>query len=233
MNESSRIKEAYAKRGFLNKSNIYTRFNSSTLFISHQREKALISAFKRNGIDGLFNKRTLDVGCGNGGVLRELIQLGASPENLYGIDLLSDRIKGAQKINPNIDFRCGNAQKLPYESDYFDIALLFTVFTSIFDFTMKKDIAFEALRVLRPDGIIIYYDFIYNNPNNPDVRGVSKKEILSLFPNCTFNFTLTLAPPLARNIAPYSWLLCYLLEKIPMLKTHYLVTIQKNSRGTG
>jgi ubiquinone/menaquinone biosynthesis C-methylase UbiE len=174
------------------------------------------------------------VGCGSGGVLRNFIKYGATPENLYGMDLLTDRIEIAKKTSPNINFKCGNAGKMSYVDNSFDIVLFFTVFTSIFDPNMKKQLAFEALRVIKPNGFILYYDYKFNNPKNSDVKGVSKKEIVSLFPNCTFNFTLTtLAPPLARTIAPYSWLLCYLLEKIPILRTHYLVTIQKNSRGTG
>ncbi|MBU1614671.1 hypothetical protein KJ693_05080 [bacterium] len=36
---------------------------------------------------------------------------------------------------------------------------------------------------------------------NPDVRGVKKREIKQLFPNCTFDFhRTTLAPPITRPI---------------------------------
>ncbi len=232
MDEISRIKEAYAKRARSGKNKLYTSFSPSGLFISQQRERAIISTLKRDGIDDLSNKRILDVGCGTGGVLREFTRYGARPENLFGIDLLPEKIAGASKLSPNINFKSGNVEKLPYESNYFDIVLLFTVFTSIFDSTMKKNIASEMLRVLRVDGSIIYYDYVYNNPGNPDVKGVDKKEITSLFSNCTFNFTLTtLAPPVARAIAPYSWLLCYILEEIPFLRTHYLVCIKKLSKG--
>lgn len=33
----------------------------------------------------------------------------------------------------------------------------------------------------------------------------------------------TLAPPIARKLAPIRWLPYYLLEKIPFLPAHYLV----------
>jgi SAM-dependent methyltransferase len=226
--EIERIKQAYARRDLLDKNKLYTNFNPSALFISQQRERALIKALKRTGIDTLSNKRILDVGCGSGGVLREFVRYGASHDNLYGIDLLPDRIESARKISPDIDLRCGNAEELPYENKLFDIVLLFTVLTSVFDPKMKKNIASEALRVLKPAGIIIYYDYRYNNPWNPDVRGIGKNEIRSLFPDCGLNFSLTtLAPPIIRVIAPYSWLLCYLMEKIPLLRTHYLAIIRK------
>ncbi|MBU1627041.1 hypothetical protein KKB18_06695 [bacterium] len=68
-----------------------------------------------------------------------------------------------------------------------------------------------------------------NNPRNPDVRGVKKREIQHLFPNCTFDFRrITLAPPITRLLAPCSWLVCYLLEKLNVLNTHYLVGIKKS-----
>jgi len=38
-----------------------------------------------------------------------------------------------------------------------------------------KKIASEMLRVLKVDGITVWYDFHMNNPQNPDVRGVKKK----------------------------------------------------------
>jgi 2-polyprenyl-3-methyl-5-hydroxy-6-metoxy-1,4-benzoquinol methylase len=67
MDEISRIKKAYAKRDFLGKSRLYTYFNPSALFISQQREKAIISVLKQNGIDNISDKLILDVGCGSGG----------------------------------------------------------------------------------------------------------------------------------------------------------------------
>jgi ubiquinone/menaquinone biosynthesis C-methylase UbiE len=233
MMELTRIKAAYEKRDIDGKSKLYSFLSPSAFFIIQQREKEIIRVLVRNGTVDLSNKKILDIGCGTGNVLRDFLKYGASPENLHGIDLLDKRIESAIKISPNMNFKCGSAENIPYEDNTFDIVLVFTVFTSVFDPNMKKKLAFEALRVLKPNGFILYYDYKFNNPKNPDVRGVGKKEITSLFPNCTFDFTLTtLAPPLVRTIAPYSWLLCYLLEKIPILRTHYLVTIQKNSKGT-
>jgi hypothetical protein len=114
----------------------------------------------------------------------------------------------------------------------------FTVFTSVLQKGIKKDIAKEMLLVLKKEGIVIWYDFRYNNPRNPDVKGIKKKEIIDLFPNCKFNFNrVTLAPPIVRFIAPRSWLLCYLFEKLSFLCTHYLIIIRKekllNENKTG
>lgn len=231
MNEVERIHQAYVRREVEGKDHLYNLFNSAALFHFQQREKAILQAIARCGVDDLSAKKILDVGCGTGEVLRDFIKYGARPENCAGIDLLPDRIKRAKTYSPNIDFKCGNAETLPYDDGGFDIILCFTVFSSILDGKMRQRIASEIFRVLTPDGFIIWYDFHIDNPNNPDVRGIKKKEIYRLFPNCTFDFRrITLAPPITRLLAPYSWLGCYLLEAFNLFNTHYLTIIRKTER---
>ena len=93
---------------------------------------------------------------------------------------------------------------------------------------MKKRIAQEISRVLKDNGVILWYDFRYNNPWNPDVKGIEKKEIKGLFGDCDYDFNLvTLAPPVSRHLAPISFMACEVLSKIPFLKTHYLAIIKK------
>ncbi len=127
-----------------------------------------------------------------------------------------------------MEFTCGNAETLPYADGSFDIVLCFMVFTSVLDDNMKRKIASEMTRVLKPSGIIIWYDFHMNNPYNPDVRGVKYNEILSLFPGCAVRLRrIILAPPLLRIITPYSLTLCHLLQGLGIFNTHYLGVIRK------
>ena len=196
MNEIEKIRERYKRRENLPEKSWYSYFNPGNLFIIQERHKKILELLDRYKMNPLDNKKILDIGCGNGGWLRDFIQWGARPQNLYGIDLLEERINGAKLINPNINFVCGNAQALKFPDENFDIVLQATCFTSIFDLEMKKKIALEMLRVLKNDGIILWYDFRYNNLKNPDVRGIQKREIEELFPNCKYDFNLiTLAPP--------------------------------------
>ena len=108
------------------------------------------------------------------------------------------------------------------------------------------------LRVLRspdpasgkPGGMILWYDF-WLNPINPQTRGIRPAEIKRLFPNCLYEFhRITLAPPIARKLAPISWGLCLFLESLKIFNiipfgrwsssrslayrdhTHYLATIR-------
>jgi len=227
--EEERIQKVYERRYNLKRvKEIYTFFNPASLFTFYQREKKLLNLLKKYGFNHLEDKKILDIGCGNGGVLRDFIKYGAIPENLYGVDLLPDRIERAKKLSPHINFYLGSATELPFENEFFDIVMQFTVFTSILDYSMKQKIAQEMLRVLKPDGIIIWYDYWISKPTNPDVKGVGKQEIKKLFPNCKFEFhRITLAPPIARLLVPISWMLCELLEKIRIFNTHYLAIIKK------
>jgi ubiquinone/menaquinone biosynthesis C-methylase UbiE len=228
MSEIERIKRAYERRKTEDKGRFYSYFNQANLFIIHQREKALIHSLKQLGLTDLSDRKILDIGCGTGGFLREFVKYGARPKNLYGIDLLEERIEKARELNPGIDFQCGDASNLPYEDHFFDIVMQFTVFTSILDSGMKEKIASEMLRVLKADGTIIWYDYYVNNPWNPDVKGVKKKEIQELFPNCVLSLKrVTLAPPIVRTLVPFSSLLCLILDKVPFLRSHYLGKIRR------
>jgi ubiquinone/menaquinone biosynthesis C-methylase UbiE len=226
--EIDRISDAYERRKEKIPSQVYSLFNPASLFMLQRREQEIINTLRLNGITSLQDKKILDIGCGTGAELRNFIGYGAKPENLCGIDLLPERIETSKRISPNIDVRCDDASSLPYEDKCFDIVMQFTVFTSILDGDMKTNIAAEMLRVLKTNGMILWYDYHMNNPRNPDVRGIKKKEIRKLFPCCAIHLTrITLAPPLGRVVAPHSSLAYYLLERVPFLQTHYLGVIKK------
>jgi ubiquinone/menaquinone biosynthesis C-methylase UbiE len=188
-----------------------------------------LDLLKRSGFENLQERKILEVGCGAGFWLREIIKWGANPSNLTGIDLIPDRIAHAKILCPAaVTLRCGNAEDLDFPDASFDLILQSTVFTSILSYKMKQRIAAEMLRLLRPDGSILWYDYHANNPWNPDVRGVKKPEIYRLFADCRIVLErIALPPPLCRALAPYSIILCCLLEKIPLLCTHYLGIIRK------
>ena len=94
------------------------------------------------------------------------------------------------------------------------------MFSSILDPRVRAAVAAEILRVVRPSGMVLWYDMRVRNPGNRDVRGISAKEVRRLFPGATVHVqSATLAPPLVRAIAPYSWLLCSLLGQLPFART--------------
>lgn len=226
--ELERIRAVYARRRENVPLNYYSFFQPGNLFLYHSLERDLLKLFRRAGFRSLRDLRILDVGCGEGNRLRDFIRYGAQPENLYGVDLLEDRIRRAKALTPNINLICSNAEKLEFSDNFFDLVCQFTMFTSILNRNVRQRIASEMVRVVKPEGAIVSYDFRIANPNNRDVVAIGKKEICELFVGCSIKFKrVTLAPPILRRLAPMSWFLCNLLEKVPFLRTHYLVLIKK------
>jgi ubiquinone/menaquinone biosynthesis C-methylase UbiE len=224
--EEDRIRAAYTRR---HTDSRYSQFNPGHLFTIQQLERQIIRSLKKHRFASLDKRRILEVGCGTGFWLREFIQWGTRPENIFGIDLLHDRVAEAKQLCPKgMRLQCGTATRLPFPDSNFDLVLQATVFTSILDSPMKQRIAAEMLRVVKEDGLILWYDYHINNPWNSDVKGIKKREIRELFLDCQIELKrITLVPPLVRSLAPYFWIACYCLEKIPWLCTHYLGVIRK------
>jgi SAM-dependent methyltransferase len=165
------------------------------------------------------------MGCGNGGVLAEYLHLGALPESLFGIDVIFDRLPHAHHILPDAGIANADGQSLPFPSQSFDLVVQSTALSSILDHGVRRNISMEMLRVLKPTGIIISYDF-WLNPGNPHTYGIRPSEIKRLFPACKYEFhKITLAPPLARWVVPLSWELAMLLERLLVFNTHYMALI--------
>jgi SAM-dependent methyltransferase len=231
--EYARIFNAYQQMGerLQEEKHFFTYRDCFHLFRLHERYWKTLSMLNRAGISSLVGLRILDVGCGDANMLRQFMQWGALPEDLAGIELRPEPVQKALMINPNLDVRQGSAVELPWPDETFDLICQNTVFTSILDSEMKKQIATEMVRTLRTGGAILWYDFIYNNPGNSEVRGIGASEIHTLFPKLKCHLhRITLAPPLARRI-PKSLLpvLYPMLAALPFLRTHYLGMLQKTN----
>jgi ubiquinone/menaquinone biosynthesis C-methylase UbiE len=171
-----------------------------------------------------------DVGCGRGGNLAQLITLGAQPSNLYGIDLLPDRIEDVVQQFPEMHFDCGNAEHLDFPNDHFDLVMLFTVLSSIQDQIMTQNITAEVRRVSKPGGAVLWYDFRYNNPWNPHTHGMTRRRIAELFGGFAIHLrTITVIPPLARRLGRLTDVVYPWLARIPFLRGFYLGLLVKPS----
>lgn len=170
----------------------------------------------------------LEIGFGHQGWLPHLIRWGVPERNLHGIDLYMARVNAARELLPVADLRTGDASQLPWDDNSFHIVVASTVFTSILDSEVRQMVAREITRVLAPGGALIWYDFKVNNPANPNVRKVDRKELCRLYPNLHGNIrSITLAPPLVRLILPTSYVLANLVEAIPWVRTHLLAVLIK------
>jgi SAM-dependent methyltransferase len=202
--------------------------NAGNRAIMRERNRVLGQLLEEHGLLPLAGIDILEVGCGAGGILAGLVELGAAADRLHGIDLLPDRVARARERFPEIDFRSGNAEHLPYADGSFDLVLLFVVFSSILDPEMKRNVARECARVLRPGGRVLWYDFRYDNPSNRHVRGVRRRELAGLFPGFDPALrTLTFVPQVARRLGPATDFLYPVLAAVPPLRTYYLGLLRK------
>ena len=219
-NEVHRIRSAYAERARTHKSNAGTpgrqrlvRDRNDTL------ERILAERFPHP----LPQCRVLDVGCGEGSLLGWFHERGAKPGNLYGVDLLPDRIRVAHQTFPAFTFLGGNAEQLAFPDDWFDLVSVFTVFSSMLDDAMAQRVANNIERVLASQGAIVWYDMRYPNPWNPAIRAMTKSRIRELFPSFEFELeSSTLLPPLAHRLGPFTDRLYPWLVSIPILRSHYI-----------
>ena len=190
------VYQEYGERG-LGKTK-WSLTNRGNRVIRRERERKLEQLLQRAGFLPLGQRRILDVGCGTGETLAGFKAWGARPDNLFGVDLLADRIRRARENFPAMNFQEANAEALPFANGFFDLVTVFTVFTSILDPQMTRNLSREINRVLRSGGAVVWYDFRMNNPFNPNVRGISHKVICNLFPEFDARLSsLTLMPPLS------------------------------------
>lgn len=226
--ELQRIRSAYARRASTQPSARYSQSDASHVLRTNEIKDRVAQVFLRKGATPLADCRILDVGCGEGRWLRLLNEMGANPVNLVGVDLLPERVDIAREICSSLaSVQSCDASSLPFANQSFDVALAFTVFSSVLDSVLKSEMAAEILRVIRPGGLVLWHDFHVNNPRNADVRGVTRKEIATLFPGCRVALDpITLAPPLSRLVAG-SPRLHGQLSRIRFLCTHDFGLIEK------
>jgi SAM-dependent methyltransferase len=172
--------------------------------------------------------RALDVGCGSGGFLRQLIDWGATPDYLAGTELQQDRLDQARaRTAQGVRWHLGGLAS--FADGSMDLVSANTVFSSILDDELRRELAAAMWRVLRPGGWTMIFDFRYGNPRNPNVRKVGGVELLRFWPAERRQYrSLVLVPPLGRALAGLPWLLPELLAAfVPPLRSHFIYMARK------
>ncbi|MBV9622713.1 MAG: class I SAM-dependent methyltransferase [Acidobacteria bacterium] len=196
--------------------------NIGNILLARERERHFATLLK--GLSFFPTScRVLDVGCGRGDALAWFHAQGVPARNLYGVDLLPDRIEAARQLLPGARLQCANAEELDFPSETFNLVACLTVFSSITDQAMAKRIAQSMLRVLRPNGAVLWYDIRYSNPSNPHTRPMRGQDVRRLFPGCKIHLeTISVVPPLIRRLGFLAETLYPLLAAIPPLRTHLI-----------
>jgi ubiquinone/menaquinone biosynthesis C-methylase UbiE len=176
--------------------------------------------------------KILDVGCGSGGSLLQFLGLGFSPRCLYGIDICPERIQEGKEKFPNINFVCGDAARMDYETNYFDMAMESTMFIQLTDDDLARRIADEMLRVVKPSGNVVLIDWRYSY-GHPEYKALSRKRIIELFQVGTQTTAYcskhgALIPPLGRLLSAYLPSSYFMVQRLlPFLSGQMVTVLQK------
>lgn len=228
--EQQRVRQVYADRDAHGKPDLYAWHRQDVIYSTYRRRSMWARALVQSGLTDLGRAEVLDVGCGSGDWLRMLIEWGADAARLHGVDLLEDRVAAAIRLcPPETDLKVGTGWELPFADDSMDLCSASTVFSSIPDADYQRAVAGEMIRVLKPGGWVMVFDYSVSDPRNPDTRGLGRKAVLDLFPGLEYASParLLLPAPLLRRLPGWSYWLVWALETMIPLGTHRIYRLRK------
>ena len=226
MNEPQAVVERYARR---RDGDRYSPLRHEVNRLLQQRQRALLRLMQAAGLVSAADLRLVEVGCGSGSNLLELLHLGFAPQHLTGLELLPERLLVArQRLPAAVQLLAGDATAAAIDAGSQDLVMQCTVFSSLLDDAFQQRLADTMWRWLKPGGAVVWYDFTVDNPRNRDVRGVPLARVKQLFPHGRVRAQrVTLAPPLARaavRVHPWAH---DALNLLPFLRTHALAWVTK------
>lgn len=233
--ETRAVAARYARRSSTAMLDRYSFLQPDVWQTVQERQRAMLRLFVQQGLTDLAALRVLEVGCGAGGNLLELLRLGFAPQHLAGVDLLPERLAQARAVLPAaVQLHPGDASQLPIAPASQRIVLQSTVFSSLLDDAFQQQLADAMWRWVAPGGGVLWYDFTVDNPRNPDVRGVPLARLRQLFPQAAIRARrVTLAPPLARPLCRLHPGLYPIANALPLLRTHVLAWLGKPGQAAG
>lgn len=198
------------------------------LLMVQERERFLLRVFRQQGIASLENFRAFEAGCSTGYNLRLMVQWGGRPESMAGIDIDGEAVDYCRARSPEIRVHQGSADSIPEPDESFDLAMAFTLFSSVHDEDVAHGIARELFRITRPGGLIVVYDMRRRNPANRKVHPIGADDIRRWFPRCPLKVrAITLAPPLARPLGRHVPWAYGALAAVRPLRSHAMYVLRR------
>jgi ubiquinone/menaquinone biosynthesis C-methylase UbiE len=156
------------------------RLNPGVLFQVLAAEAAFIAAIRNFGHDTSVAK-VLDVGCGSGGDLLQLLRVGYLPGNIYGVDIQKERLEAGRKLYPSVNLFLEDASKMSFQSCGFDLVFESTMFATLPDDKVREGIASEMVRVCKSGGHLLLLDWRTHKPGDPNYKALTRREVKKLF----------------------------------------------------
>ena len=187
MNKTSTIKETTKNHFNKNAEEYNTSYDG--MFVKCMYSEILDRVIQINP------QKILDLGCGNGNILKLLAQ--KIDASLYGLDISENMISEAKKrLGNNAELTVGEAENLPYSDDQFDAIICNA---SFHHYPNPVKALKEIKRILKKGGILILGDptapfnwylkilnYFLKYSNSGDYKIYSEKEIKYLLTSSGF-----------------------------------------------
>lgn len=219
MNLEEKILSQYSKLGAGFGQLPYTPFAHHALCEREKQFKKLLTPRFKN----LNDCTVLEVGAGSGDNLLFLNRAGVLRHNLYANEMMENRLGWLKENFLHENIFPGNILHAQVNRK-FDIVMQSTVFSSILSEDDRMAVAARMRSLLAPGGVILWYDFKFDNPKNKEVKKVTKAQIHQYFEGASITFKkTTLAPPIGRRVGgAYN----FFNTLFPFLRTHLVAVIQ-------
>ncbi len=205
--------------------------NKGVFFQSIATKRSFIKSLSQIKLDSSSN--ILDIGCGGAWDLIDLIKYGFNQQNLYGVDINDDCISRAKTDFPLLNLSCQDATRLSFQDNFFDLVFESTMFVTLTDTLMSKEIAEEMIRVTKKNGFILLIDWKYGKFWSENYLACNKKRVKSMF-NVGKDMEIisvnrgSLIPPVGRFFSTYLGSLYFLVSKLfPFLVGQVTYVLQK------
>jgi SAM-dependent methyltransferase len=153
------------------------------------------------------NKKIIEIGCGPGGNLREILK--DNPQELVGVDISNEMIRLSKElISDKAEIIKINGTELPFPSNHFEIAFTSTVLQHITDEVILNNLINEMCRVGSKD---IYLFERIEKKRKADVSNIGRtvKDYSIFFENNNF-----ILEEIKFLNVHWSWFVCGTIRKV-------------------
>jgi ubiquinone/menaquinone biosynthesis C-methylase UbiE len=155
-------------------SNVYDSAEGYDLWAKHYDEKEVfLNSFEEGSMGNFWGdlqgKKVLDLGCGTGRLISEMLIDGGE---VTGVDVSDEMLKIAREKFPNVEFVQGISSDLPFENDTFDVVVAAFLIVHVRDLRTTFR---EIHRVLKEGGRLILTNI--NQRKSPKLK-MDGKEIV-------------------------------------------------------
>ena len=226
--ELDRIRATYAGYDAAGRGRLWDRSNRGYARLSRDLAAHVVGELRRS-LPGDPGGTVLDLGCGAGELLHDVLEAGLRP-SWTGVDLRPSEVEAARTAHPEAAFVVASADDVPVADASVDVVVAQLLFSSLPSATLERAVVGEIGRVLRARGWLVWSDLRYDNPGNPAVHGIDERRLRELFPGWTIEVEPAgLLPPLARRLGRLTPAAYGVLSRMPPLRSHLVGRLQPPS----